>query len=272
MSDDGPPFWRKPWTVQAPAFAITDRLYYVGNTNVSCHLLQTARGWVLIDTAFAQTTYLLTESLRAVGCNPSELALIIHTHGHVDHCGATRRMKELSAATVAMGEGDVVTVEQATAMTCAEYLYGINDFEPFEVDRPLAHGDVIDMGDVTIECHHTPGHTPGVMTYTFTIPCAGQPASVGLFGGPGLWTLQDQHRDSQGYPGNREDFAASLHALRALEVDLWLGAHPNQNATFEKHARLAAGEAPSPFLDPQGWRQFIDGIDASFQTMCRAAD
>ena len=263
------PFWREPWTLESPAFAISESLYYVGNTNVSCHLLKSARGWVLIDTAFAQATYLLTESIRSIGIDPAEIAMIIHSHGHVDHCGATRRLKELSGAETALGEQDVETVEKGTPLTCAEYLYGFPEFEPFEVDRPLKHGDVIDLADVAVHCHHTPGHTAGVITYTFELEVDGKQVTAGMFGGPGLWTLQEEHRHDQGYPGNRQDFARSLDYLKSLPVDLWLGAHPGQNDTFGKHERLETGEKPNPFIDPEGWRQFIERIQADFEAMVR---
>ena len=258
-------FLYEPWKLQAPAFAITDRLYYVGNRNVSCHLLGTSDGIVLIDTAFAETTYLLTESIRSVGVDPGDISLIIHTHGHVDHCGATRRMKELTGADAALGEQDVGTVERGTRLTCAEYIYGVNSFETFEVERPLKHADSIDMGDVLIHCHHTPGHTPGVMTYTFEVDTDGEPRTVGLFGGPGLWTLQDEHRQDQGYESNRQDFARSLEYLETLDVDIWLGAHPDQNDTFGKYQRLSEGEKPNPFVDPDGWGRFIADLEFSFQ-------
>jgi metallo-beta-lactamase class B len=260
-------FLREPWNLRAPAFAIVDSLYYVGNRNVSCHLLETSGGAVLIDTAFAETTYLLTESIRSVGIDPGEIALILHTHGHVDHCGATRRIKELSGAEVALGEQDVETVERGTPLTCAEHLYGINNFEIFEVERPLKHMDSIDMGDTVIQCHHTPGHTPGVMTYTFEVDANGENLIVGLFGGPGLWTLQDEHRQTQGYPQNRQDFAGSLEYLETLGIDIWLGAHPGQNHTFSKLEGLMKGESPNPFIDPDGWKRFIANLQSSFQKL-----
>jgi len=261
------PFLYEPWKQQAPAFAITDRLYYVGNSNVSCHLLKTSGGIVLIDTAFAETTYLLTESIRVIGVDPAEISLIIHTHGHVDHCGATRRIKELSGADVALGQQDVETVENGTQFTCAEYLYGMNEFETFKVERPIKHMDTIDMGDVLIHCHHTPGHTPGVITYVFHMEVDGECQTVGLFGGPGLWTLQDEHRKDQGYENNREDFKKTLEYLEMLDIDIWLGAHPGQNDTFGKFQRLSGGEKPNPFVDPNGWRKFIAGISSSFQKL-----
>jgi metallo-beta-lactamase class B len=230
-------------------------------------LLKTDSGIVLIDTAFAETTYLLTESIRSVGFDPCEVKLILHSHGHVDHCGATRRIKELSGAEAAMGEQDVETVERGTKFTCAEHIYGINSFETFKVERPLKHGDSIDLGNIIIQCHHTPGHTPGVMTYTFEVEAGDERLTVGLFGGPGLWTLQDQHRREHGYPDNRQDFTKSLEYLKALDVDIWLGAHPGQNNTLGKFERLRKGEKPNPFIDPDGWRKFIANINSSFQKL-----
>lgn len=266
MSDEIP-FWKEPWKLQAPAFPITEQLYYVGNRDVSCHLLKTSRGIVLIDTAFAQTTYLLTESIRSIGVDPVEIQTILHTHGHVDHCGATCRLKELTGALVALGEQDVETVEQGTPLTCAEHLYGIPDFETFKVDRPLCHRDILDFGDIAIQCHHTPGHTPGVITFTFDLQVDDERRTVGLFGGPGLWTMTDEHTAEQGYPGNREDFAHSIEYLKTLDIDIWLGAHPGQNSTFGKHERLKSGEKPNPFIDPSGWQHFIAGIESNFQRL-----
>ena len=36
--------WREPWNLQTPAIPITDKLSYVGNKDVSCHLLKTSVG------------------------------------------------------------------------------------------------------------------------------------------------------------------------------------------------------------------------------------
>jgi metallo-beta-lactamase class B len=262
-----PTFWREPWSLRAPAFPITKALWYVGNRDVSCHLVKTSAGAVLIDTAFAETSYLLVESLFSVGVQPADVALIIHTHGHVDHCGATRRMKKLAGAPAAMGERDVETVEKGTPLTCAEYHYGFPHFETFTIERPLRHGDTIEIGDVAIRCHYTPGHTAGTMSFTFETILDGRSMTVGLFGGPGLWTMTDEHRLAQGYPGNREDFRRSLDCLKRLDLDIWLGAHPGQNDTFGKQKRLEAGESPNPFIEPEGWKRFVGRIEREFERL-----
>jgi len=265
---DNNAFWKRPWELRAPAFEITSGLYYVGNTDVSCHLVKASGGILLIDTAFAQTAYLLTESIRSVGVDPADIDIIAHTHGHVDHCGATRRMKELTGAAVALGEPDVKAVEQGTRLTCAESWYGMERFETFNVDRALKHGDTIDLGGIVMTAHHTPGHTAGTMTYTFEVDVDGGRVLAGMFGGPGLWTMTDEYTGTDGYPGNRDDFARSLEYLKTLDVQLWLGAHPGQNGTFDKFERLKNGEKPNPFIDPTGWKQFITTIEAEYNEQC----
>ncbi len=272
MTAEKVPFWREPWKLQAPAFEIADGLYYVGNSNVSAHLLRTSEALVLIDTAFAETSYLLTESIRQAGYDPADIDLIIHSHGHIDHCGATRRMQELSGAEIAMGAPDVETVEQGTKYTCAEALYGMDNFEAFSVDRQLRHGDVIDCGDTQIQCHLTPGHTPGVITYTLEVEVDGERMLAGMFGGPGMWTLTDQYREDQGYPENREDFGRSLEYLRGLPVQMWLGAHPGQNDTLGKYERLAGGESPSPFVDADGWLAWVEKMQRDFADLLERSE
>jgi len=243
-------FWQEPWDLWVEPIAITDRLFYVGNENVSCHLVVTGAGAILIDTAFAQTTYQLTESIRRCGVDPDDIKVITHSHGHVDHCGATRRMKELTGATLCLGEADVETVQEGTPLTCAEYAYGMSDFETFTVDRPLRHMDAIELGDVVMRCHHTPGHSPGVMTYTFGLPVDGDVRTVGLFGGPGLWSLTDEHRVEQGYPENRDDFAKSLSYLKTLDVEVWLGAHPGAVRHVRQGRAASRRRKPQPLRRP----------------------
>ena len=95
---DGMTMWKEPWTLRSSSIGITSQLFYVGNKNVSSHLLKTAKGAVLFDSCFAQSAYLLTENIRAAGVNPADIKYIFHSHGHVDHCGATRRIAEWSGA------------------------------------------------------------------------------------------------------------------------------------------------------------------------------
>jgi len=253
-----------PWVLRAPAFQIVNGLYYVGTNRVSCHLIKSGSHTVLIDTGFAESAYLLTESIRAVGCDPSKIDAIIHTHGHYDHCGATRRPKEFSNATIYMGEGDIETVENGADRVSHGYYYGLDNFETFAVDVALKDNDILICGDLYIKCFHTPGHTRGSFSFTFELSNNGAPLTVGLFGGPGAWTLEEEHIDAQGYPGCREDFIRSVNYMKSLEVDIRLGAHPFFNGTLEKYARMQNGAENNPFVDPSEWGESLREIENNY--------
>ena len=54
-----PDICMRPWAYHVESFQIIGDLYYVGNSEVSSHLIDTGEGLILIDTGFPQTVYLL---------------------------------------------------------------------------------------------------------------------------------------------------------------------------------------------------------------------
>ena len=118
-----------PWKYYVEPFRIAGNLYYVGNSDVSSHLIDTGQGLILLDTAFPQTVYLLLESIRRLGFNPDDIRLILHCHGHYDHFGGTRVLVELSrsrfqaGAKTALGEADIEILKERPDLSWApEYI------------------------------------------------------------------------------------------------------------------------------------------------------
>ena len=261
--------WKQPEKLRAPAFRMIGGIHYVGNLDVSSHLIQTSEGLVLIDTGFATTAPLLIDSIRSLGFDPRDVELILITHGHEDHAGGARRMKEATGAPVAVHARDVRTVEEGTELTCGYYIYGVEHFETFRVDRVLKGGETLRMGDVEIRVHHTPGHTPGCCSYEIPVADGERVLRAFLFGGPGQWTFKAVNR-SQGYDGDILDYARTLDFLEGFDVDGPLGAHPGQNRTMEKHrAAVENGYSPNPFIDPGHWPRFIGGLREKIESLCR---
>ncbi len=246
----------RPWIMHAPAFAIADNLYYVGNQWFASHLIVGEKGIVLIDTPHKEHTYLLLESIRSLGFDPADITLILHTHYHIDHTGATRRLKEISGAVAGMGAADIANLQKnsSTTFTHNRENETMPYFEMFEVERPLEHGDIIDLGNMAIHCHHTPGHTAGTMSYSLEVTIDGEQHNAFLFGGPGLNFLK---LDRLYHEGAEEEFTATLDYLEAQDIDLWLGAHPFVNGTLGKYEKVLQGIKPSPFIDRAGWKRFL---------------
>ena len=247
-----------PWKFRVEPFRIAGSLYYVGNRNVSSHLIDTGDGLLLLDTAFPQTVYLLLESIRRLGFNPDDIKTILHTHGHYDHFGGTKALVELSGARVAIGKEDAPILSDKPELSWAPE-YGVEFHETFDVDEPLSDGDRICLGDTTVECLHIPGHTLGAMAFFFAVKEDGAEYTVGLHGAPGFNTLTDKYLAKNAIPfDTRKAYLQSLKKLQQREVDIIIGAHPGQSDTFEKQARR--GEGVNPFIDGEAWPRFLDGI------------
>jgi metallo-beta-lactamase class B len=255
-----------PWKYFVEPFRIAGNLYYVGNRDVSSHLIDTGEGLILIDTAFPQTVYLLLESIRRLGFNPADLELILHCHAHYDHFGGTRALVELTGAKTALGKEDIAILTERPELSWAPE-YGMEFHETFNVDMSLVDGQVIALGALAIECLHIPGHTPGSMSYFFEVKDGGRTFKVGIHGGPGLNTLSAEYLEKYGLPmSRREDYMNSLRRLKEREVDIFIGAHPGQNRTLEKRDLMGKGEQ-NPFVAPQDWHAFLDGLEENARNL-----
>ena len=87
-----------------------------------------------------------------------EVKLIVLTHGHRDHFGALKEVKEATGAEFAMHAEDARTIQTRLAMA-EDSRRSSQAFPP--PDRLLNGGDSIDIGNLHFLVLHTPGHSPG---------------------------------------------------------------------------------------------------------------
>lgn len=94
---------------------------------------------VVIDAAAEADTIL-------AACADLTIEAILTTHGHWDHMQVLDEVKD------ALG---------------VEWLMHLADVEIAErhPDAPLTHGQEITVGDISLHALHTPGHTPGSMSF-----------------------------------------------------------------------------------------------------------
>jgi len=83
---------------------------------------------------------------------------IINTHGHFDHVGANKRLKEVTGAELHIHSVDAPMLDQLSAMAGA---WGMKAENSPPANRLLEDGDSISFGNHTLKVLHTPGHTPG---------------------------------------------------------------------------------------------------------------
>ena len=105
-----------PWEGYVKPFRIFGNLYFIGTHPASTHLIDTGDGLILIDPGYPLSLYLVLENMRELGFSPYDIKYIINTHGHYDHCGATRALAELTHAKTFLGAADLSFVNGDTAL------------------------------------------------------------------------------------------------------------------------------------------------------------
>ena len=86
------------------------------------------------------------------------VAYIINTHGHFDHVGANRKLKEATGAKLVIHALDQSMLEVLSETSAAFGLSVENSPPP---DQTVQDGDTLQFGEITLTVLHTPGHTPG---------------------------------------------------------------------------------------------------------------
>jgi glyoxylase-like metal-dependent hydrolase (beta-lactamase superfamily II) len=102
--------------------------------------------------------------LNALGVRATYL---VHTHAHVDHIGALGDLRERTGASGLLHPADLPLY--ATVREQARWL-GMRPPAIITLDGDLRDGDVVRAGGASLEVLHTPGHTPGSVSFALSGP------------------------------------------------------------------------------------------------------
>jgi len=95
--------------------------------------------------------------LKSVDNLGLDIKFIVLTHGHIDHIGALKEVKEATGAEICLHSSDVNLLQGRSSGTD----FGLPYPDSPPPDRLLEGGDSIDVGDLHFLVLHAPGHSPG---------------------------------------------------------------------------------------------------------------
>ena len=238
-----------PVAQRVEPFQIFDNLYYIGIRWVSCYLLVTTDGLILIDSLYGDHIDTAIDGIRSLGYDPADLKYVLVSHGHFDHVGGAARFQETWGARVGMTEADWELAEAPP------------ENPDWAIDVPvhdmvIADGDTLELGDTELRFYVTPGHTEGVLSMEFPVRDDGEEHRAFLFGGVGL-NFEGVHRTNLYL-----DSVARIQRLSAEEgnpIDVNLSNHASMGRIFERGEQLAsrADGDPHPFVDPEGYVSWL---------------
>jgi metallo-beta-lactamase class B len=244
-----------------PAHRIIGNVYYVGSKSLASFLITTGEGHILINSSFERTVPLIRASVESLGFKMQDIKLLLASHAHSDHVAGHALAKELTGAKVYVMRGDDNVIASGGA---GQYFYTNSRWKPCAVDRVLDDGDEVKLGDVTLIARRTPGHTKGCTTWTWQVADGGKTYDVVVIGSPNV-NPGFQLVDNKDYPEIADDFAKTFQVLKSLPCDVFLGAHGDYYGMLAKYERLKQGADKNPFVDPEGYRAYVELKEKAFR-------
>jgi metallo-beta-lactamase class B len=228
-------------TWYAPPARVFDNLYFVGGKIHSAWALTTSAGIILIDTIFPYNSdELIAGGLKKLGLDPAQIKYVIISHAHGDHIGGAQMLQERYGARVVMGGPDWDLVEKYP-----------NRYKTMAPKRDIVAKDgmEITLGGATVVLWETPGHTPGTLSYTFTVFDGGKPVQVVYSGGTAFNFVNNTPdpgiRNFQTYIDSQRHIAAQAASTGATVL---LSNHSEFDNAVNKNRMLAGrGDGPHPY-------------------------
>jgi metallo-beta-lactamase class B len=250
------------WDEPFPPHRIADNLYHVGSKGLATYLITTSKGHILINSSFERTVPIIQGNVEKLGFKFTDIKILLASHAHSDHVAAHALIKELTGARVEAMEGDAKVIASGGK---GQYLYTEGDgWKPCKVDRVLKDGDTVTLGEATLTARLTPGHTRGCTTWTLKAMDGGKSRNVVIIGSPNV-NPGYQLVGNLDYPEIADDFAKTFRLLKSFPCDIFLGAHGNYYGMVEKFARLQKDPKTNPFVDPEGYRAYVEDRDKAFR-------
>jgi len=133
---------------------------------------------------------------------------------------------------------------------------GILGYPAVRVDHVFKDGDTIRLGPLALTAHVTGGHTRGCTSWSFQVRDGNRVLNV--VSACDLVPLATTRYAEQG-----ADLERSFRVLRSLPADIWVTCHARSWGRYRKFvARATAKDPVAPFIDPEGYRAYIDAAEA----------
>ena len=252
---------------QEPAepFRIAGNLYYVGATDASAFLFTGPEGHIVLDGGYPSTAPMIMASIAKLGFDIRDVKVLLSSEPHPDHAGGLGVLQQASGAELWASDASAYTLasggDDPDIVLPLRVLIriGVVGYPAMRVDHRFKDGDTIRVGPLALNAHITGGHTRGCTSWSF--PVRDGDRVLNVVSACELVVLQGMR-----YPEQGADLERSFRVLRSLPADIWVTCHARRWGRYRKFvARDTAKNPADPFIDPEGYRAYIDIAEAEFR-------
>jgi metallo-beta-lactamase class B len=247
-------------------FRIAGNFYYVGANDIAAFLVTGPEGHIVIDAGYPTTATMIMGSIAKLGFDIRDVKVLLNSEAHPDHGGGLTVLQrasgaqvwasDASAGTLASGGDDPDLFLPVRALAWI----GLVGYPPVRVDHRFNDGDMIRVGPIVLTAHVTAGHTRGCTSFSFQVRDGDRVLNVVSVCDTGVLGMSS-------YPEQAADRERSLKVLRRLPADIWVTNHARAWGRYRKFMASATSKNPvEPFIDPEGYRAFIDSAEAELHS------
>ena len=135
---------------------------------VNLYLIDGTTEWVLLDIGEEDTLDEMIELIRGMDFPLSKCKMILATHADVDHVQALARARDRLKTKTAAHPRAAAAIEAGDAIETFASIPAQNfhvPMPPCKIDVKLGEGDEVKVGKLRLKVWHTPGHTPGQLSF-----------------------------------------------------------------------------------------------------------
>jgi metallo-beta-lactamase class B len=245
------------WNASRAPFRVHGNTYYVGLEGLSSVLVTSSKGLILFDGGLPQSAPKIAANLRTLGYRIEDVKWIAVSHPHYDHAGGVAALARMSGARVAASPRSA-SVLRAGVIERDDPQWRPGDpvhYPAVAKVVEVADGGTIQVGDVVVTAHHTPGHTPGSTTWSWR-SCERSRCLDVVYADSVTPVSAPDFRYSDDGP-RVQAFRASLQTIRSLPCQVLLCPHPEFSQLFERQ-EARKGAKDDPMIDPAACRKYAD--------------
>ena len=192
------------------------KMLTLGTLYTNCYIVSCieTKEALIIDPGFEEKKD-AEKVLKEVKQQELHIKYVVNTHGHPDHIGGNRIIKEATNALLLIHEYDAPMLTGPTENL--SMLLRLHAMSP-PADKTLHEGDLIRFGKTTLKVLHTPGHSKG---------------SISLLGDDVIFTGDTLFAGSIGrYDLPSASYKEIIHSIKRL-------------ATLPEHVKVYPGHGPT---------------------------
>lgn len=248
------------WNKVQPPFHVYGNTYYVGVQGLSSVLIKSDKGLILLDGGLPQSAPLIAANIRRLGFKTSEIRYILCSHTHYDHAGGIAYLQKISGATVLSSERGTQALRNGD-LTEDDPLYTMmpRQFPAVANTKVVVDEEVIQLGNVSVTAHWTPGHTPGGVSWSWA-SCEQKQCHWVVYADSLNPISADGFRfsGSEQQPDITASFAASIEKIKNLPCDILITVHPGFSGILEQWQKQRKNHDSKVFIDSNACRDYAD--------------